>query len=118
MTNVIDDTSMVPVVTQLHNELEDSFIPQGSQDQFNDGNGNCNRVTIISSYFTNFMQQKYTVQQSNVIKTLVDPDNLSSIDDPYVALIPQTPEQYYMEFSNILVEDLEHISNPTQIPLL
>ena len=48
MTNVIDDTSMVPVVTQLDDELEDSCLTQGPQDQLNDGNGNCNRVTIIS----------------------------------------------------------------------
>ena len=66
------------------------------------------------------MKQKYKVQRINVIKNLVDPDpeNLSSIDNPDVASIPQTSEQYCREGSNISAEELEHISNPTQLASL
>ena len=58
MTNVRDDTSMVPFVTQLNNELEASFITQGYPGHFNYRNGDRNRVTIIGSYFVDGMKRK------------------------------------------------------------
>jgi hypothetical protein len=68
---------------------------------YNDGRGTQDIVKFLGADFIDDMQIKCTVQLSNDTVILVVPVTLNFIDNPDVAFIPQTSEDYIHESVNI-----------------
>ena len=88
-----------------------SFL-QGMKLRYNDGNGLCDVVQFIGVYFIDGMQLKCNIKLSDDSTKLVDPEMLDFIDNPDIAVIPQTSEDYCRDAVNLKPLDLEHIMKP------
>jgi hypothetical protein len=58
------------------------------------------------------MQLKCQIKLADESILLVDPETLNFIDNPDIALIPQTSEEYCRDCVNIKPTNLQHILNP------
>jgi hypothetical protein len=74
----------------------------------NNGNGTQDIDTFVGADFVDGMQIKCKVRLSNNNIILVDPETLNFIENPDIASIPQTPEEYYQELENNEPLQLEH----------
>jgi hypothetical protein len=79
---------------------------------YNDGNGTPNIVTFIGVDFIDNMQLKCQIRLSDKSILLVDPETLNFIENPDIASIPQTLEEYCRDCTNIKPSNLQHIMNP------
>jgi hypothetical protein len=61
------------------------------------------------------MQIKCQVKLSNNLVILVDPKMLNHIENPDIASIPQTSEEYCQECKNVEPSQLEHILSPQRL---
>ncbi len=64
------------------------------------------------------MQLKCQIKLSDKSILLVDPETLNFIENPDIALIPQTSEEYCQDCANIKPSNMRHILNPTMLSLL
>ncbi len=88
-----------------------SFL-QGMKLKFNNGNGTQDVVTFIGVDFIDGMQLKCNVRLSDDSTKLVDPEMLDFIENPDIAIIPQTSKEYCRDATNLKHLDLEHILKP------
>jgi len=92
-----------------------STFLQGMKLRYNDGNGTRDVVYFLGVDFIDGMQLKCTIRLSDDSTKLVDPETLDFIDNPDVAIIPQTAEDYCRDAANLKPSDLEHILNPVAL---
>jgi hypothetical protein len=64
------------------------------------------------------MQLKCQIRLSDKSILLVDPETLNFIENPNIASIPQTLEEYCRDCMNIKPSNLQHILNPKMLSLL
>jgi hypothetical protein len=83
--------------------------------KYNDGQGTCNIVTFLGANFDENMQIKCHVKLSNNLVILVDPKTLNYIENPDIASIPQTSEEYCCKCKNVEPSQLEHILSPQSL---
>jgi hypothetical protein len=91
-----------------------SFL-QGMKLRYNDGNGTRNVVQFLGVDFINGMQLKCNIRLSNDSTKLVDPETLDFIENPDIAIIPQTSEEYCRDAANLKPSDLEPILKPVTL---
>jgi hypothetical protein len=91
-----------------------SFL-QGMKLRYNDGNGARNVVQFFGVDFINGMQLKCNIRFSNDSTKLVDLETLDFIENPDIAIIPQTSEEYCRDAANLKPLDLEHILKPVTL---
>ncbi len=72
-------------------------------------------VTFIGADLVNDMQIKCKVKLSNDSVILVDPETLTLIENPDIASIPQTSEDYYSESEHIQPLQLQHLLSPKSL---
>jgi hypothetical protein len=80
--------------------------------RYNDGSGTQDIVTLLSSDFIEDMRLKCKIKLSNDSVILVDPETLNFIENPDIALIPQTSSDYIQDSANITPLQMEHIMYP------
>ncbi len=85
---------------------------QGMKLRYNDGSGTQDIVTLLSSDFIEDMRLKCKIKLSNDSVILVDPETLNFIENPDIALIPQTSSDYIQDSANITPLQMEHIMYP------
>jgi len=68
---------------------------------YNDGKGTRDVVKFLGADFVDDMQIKCSVQLSDDMVILVDPETLNFIENPDVASIPQTSHNYLCESENV-----------------
>jgi hypothetical protein len=85
---------------------------QGMKLRYNDGSGTRDIVTFLSSDFAKDMRLKCKIKLSNYSVILVDPETLNFIENPDIALIPQTSSDYVQDSANITPSQMEHIMYP------
>ncbi len=88
---------------------------QDMQLQYNDGQGTCNIVVFLGADFTENMQLKCEVKMSIDTVIVVDPVTLNFIENPDIASIPQTSEEYCLEFEKIKPLQIEHLLSPQSL---
>jgi hypothetical protein len=88
-----------------------SFL-QGMKLRYNDGNGTRDVVCFLGVDFIDGMQLKCNVRFSDDSTKLVDPETLDFIENPDIAIIPQTLDDYFNDVINLEPSDLEHILKP------
>jgi hypothetical protein len=62
--------------------------------KYNNGQGIQDIVTFLGADFDEAMQIKYQMKLSNDLVILVDPKSLNFIENPDIASIPQTSQEY------------------------
>jgi hypothetical protein len=87
----------------------------GMKLKYNNGNGSRDIVTLIGADFVDDMQIKCTIKLSNNTIILMDPEMLNFIENPGIASIPQTSEEYCRECTNIRPEDLQQVLTPKSL---
>jgi len=85
---------------------------QGMRLRYNDGQGTRDIVTFFGADFVDDMQLKCKIRKSDKSEILVDLETLNFIEDPVIASIPQTSEDYVRESELITPSQLEHIMHP------
>jgi hypothetical protein len=88
---------------------------QGMYVRYNDGNGTRDVVQFLGADFVDDMQIKCEIKLSNDTVLLVDPETLNFIENPDVASIPQTMDDYLRESNNISELELKTLMSPTSI---
>jgi hypothetical protein len=83
--------------------------------KYNNGNGTRDIVTFLGVDFVDGMQLKCNIRLSDDSTKLVDPEMLNFIENPDVAVIPQTSEEYCRDAANLNPLDLEHILKPVTL---
>jgi hypothetical protein len=101
-----DNGIMMDVSLALTNLI--SFF-DGISLQYNDGIGTRDVMTFIGADFVDDMQMKCKVKLSNDRVFFVDPETLNFIENPDIALIPQTFEDYNQESKNISPLQLQNL---------
>ncbi len=91
---------------------------QGLKLRYNDGLATQDIVTFLEAYFVEDMQLKRIIQLSNDLIILVDVETLNFIENPDIALIPKTSEEYRWECRVITSFQLENIVHPKALSLL
>jgi hypothetical protein len=76
---------------------------------FADGRGTQDIVKFLGADFGKDMQIKCQVKLSNNLVILVDPETLNFIENPDIASVFQTSEEYCQEYKNIEPSQMEHI---------
>jgi hypothetical protein len=84
---------------------------------YNDGNGTCDIITFIGVDFINDMQLKCQIRLSDKSILLVDPETLNFIENPDIASIPQTSEEYCRDCTNIKPFNLQRFEPKMLSPL-
>ncbi len=79
---------------------------------YNDGNGIRDIVIFLGMDYVDGMQMVCHIPQSDGTKLLAVPQMLNFIENPDIASIPQTNEEYYDECHYLDPSDLEKIANP------
>jgi hypothetical protein len=106
-TVLIDrDTVTLNIPATIENMI--SFL-QGMKLCYNDGNGTRDVVCFLGINFIDGMQLKCNIKFSDDSTKLVDPETLDFIENPDIAIIPQTLEDYCRDAANLTPSDLEHI---------
>jgi hypothetical protein len=85
---------------------------QGMKLRYNDGLGTQDIVTFLGADFVEDMQLKCKIQLSNDLVILVDIEILNFMENPNIASIPETSEDYFWECMVITPSQLEHILHP------
>jgi hypothetical protein len=80
--------------------------------RYNDGLGTRDIVTFLGADFVEDMQLKCKIQQLNDSIILFDFYILNFIENPDIALIPETYEDYLWECTVITPSQLEHFLHP------
>ena len=80
--------------------------------RYNDCKGTKDIVTFLGVDFIDGMQSKCNVRLSDDSTKLVDPETLNFIENPNIAIIPQTSEEYCRDAVHLNPLDLEHILMP------
>jgi hypothetical protein len=80
--------------------------------RYNDGSGTRDIVSFLSSDFVEDMRLKCKIKLSNDSVILVDPETLNFIENPDIALIPQTSSDYVADSANITPLQMEYIMYP------
>jgi hypothetical protein len=83
--------------------------------KYNDGQGTHNNVTFLRDDFGKNLQIECLVKLSNDSGILVDPKALNFKENPDIASIPQTTEEYCHECKNIEPSQSEHIPSPQSL---
>jgi hypothetical protein len=83
--------------------------------KYNDGQGTQDIVTFLGADFGEAMQIKCQIKLSNDSVILVNPESLNFIENPDIASIPQTSQEYCRECKNIEPSQLEHILSPQSL---
>ena len=83
--------------------------------KYNDGQGTRDIVTFLGADFGEAMQIKCQIKLSNDLVILVDPESLNFIENPDIASIPQTSQEYCRKCENIEPSQLEHILSPQSL---
>ena len=83
--------------------------------KYNDGQGTRDIVTFLGADFGKDMQIKRQIKLSNDLVIPVDPESLNFIENPDIASIPQTSQEYCCECENIEPSQLEHILSPQSL---
>ena len=91
-----------------------SFL-QGMKLRYNDGNGMRDVVQFLGVDFIDGMQLKCNIRLSNDSTKLVDPKTLDFIENPDIAIILQTLEEYCRDAANLKPSDLERILKPVTL---
>ncbi len=109
-----DNGIMMDVPLMLTNLI--SFF-DGIRHWYNDGSGTGDVVTFIGADFFDDMQIKFKckVKLSNDTVILVDPETLNFIENPDIASIPQTFEDYDRESKNISPSLLQNLLSPKSL---
>jgi hypothetical protein len=103
---VTDDTVTLNIPMTVENMS--SFF-RNMKLKYNDGNGTRNIVTFLGVDFVDGMQLKCNIRLSEDSTKLVDPEMLNFIENPDIAVILQTSEEYCRDAANLNPLDLEHI---------
>jgi hypothetical protein len=106
-----DDEDGVATIDENTVANMNSFL-QGMKLRYNDGNGTRDVVQFIGVDFVDGMQLKCNIKLSDDSTKLVDREMLDFIDNPDIAIIPQTSEDYCRDAVNLKPSDLEHIMKP------
>jgi hypothetical protein len=85
---------------------------QGMRLRNNDGQGTRDIVTFLGADFLDDMQPKCKIQKSDDLVILVNLETLNFIENPDIALIPQTLADYIRESKHITPLQLELILHP------
>jgi hypothetical protein len=72
-------------------------------------------VTFVGADFVNDMQIKCKIKLSDDRTILADPEMLNFIENPDIASIPQTSEDYCQEIEHIEPSQLEHLLTPQSL---
>jgi hypothetical protein len=86
--------------------------------RFNDGNGTQDVVIFIGVDLIDGMQLKCNIRLLDDSTKPVDPEMLDFIENPDIAIIPQTLEEYCRDATNLKPLYLEHILKPITLSLL
>jgi hypothetical protein len=81
-----------------------SFL-QGMKLRYNDGHGTRDIVKFIGVDFIDGMQLRCNIKLSDDSMKLVDPEMLDFIENPDIAIIPQTSEEYCRDAVNLQPSD-------------
>jgi hypothetical protein len=105
-------TLEVPVtLTNLVSFFKDTKL------KYNDGQGIRDIVTFLRADFGEDMQIKCEIKLSNDSVILVDPESLNFIENPDIASISQTSQEYCRKCKNIEPSQLKHILSPHSLLL-
>ncbi len=91
-----------------------SFL-HGMKLRYNNGNGTRDIVRFLGVDFIDGMQLKCNVRFSDDSTNLVDPKTLDFIENPDIAIIPQTLDDYFNDAINLEPSDLEQILKPIML---
>jgi hypothetical protein len=83
--------------------------------RYNDGKGTRDVVKFVGADFVDDMQIKCSIQLSNETVLLVDPETLNFIENPDVASIPQTSDDFIRESGHISASEMQNLISPTII---
>jgi hypothetical protein len=83
--------------------------------RINDGHGTKDIVTFLEIDFIDRMQLKCNIRLSDDSTKLVDPKMLNFIENPNIAIIPQTSEEYCRDAVHLNPSYLEHILKPVTL---
>ena len=72
-------------------------------------------MTFLGADFGKAMQIKCQIKLSNDLVIFVDPESLNFIENPDIASILQTSQEYCRECENIESSQLEHILSPQSL---
>jgi hypothetical protein len=109
IVHVSNTTVMLDVPVTIENMS--SFF-QNMKLRYNDGNGTQDIVTFLGVNYIDGMQSKCNARPLNDSTKLVDPKTLNFIENPNIAIIPQTSEEYCRDAVHLNQLDLEHILKP------
>ncbi len=82
---------------------------------YNDGSGTRDVVTFVGADFVDDMQIKCKIRLSNDSTILVDPETLNYLDNPGIASIPQTSEDYCQEIQSVNPSQVKHLLMPQSL---
>ncbi len=85
---------------------------QGMKLRYNDGLGTWDIVIFLGTDFVKNMRLKCKIRHSNNLVILVDIETLNFIENPDIASISETSEEYLQECIVITPSQLEHIMHP------
>ncbi len=83
--------------------------------KYNDCQGTQDIMTFLGADFGKAMQIKCQIKLCNDSVILVDPESLNFIENPDIASIQQTSQEYCCECKNIEPSQLEHILSPQSL---
>jgi hypothetical protein len=114
--NAIVYTSNVKVLIDLPLNLTIliSFF-DGMKLRYNDGSGTRDIVTFFGADFVDDMQIKCNIKLLNNSTILVDPETLNFLENPDIASIPQTSEDYCQEIMSVDPSEVEHLLQPQSL---
>ncbi len=87
----------------------------GMKLRYNDGSGTRDVVTFIGVDFVDDMQIRCKIRLSNNSIILVDPETLNFLENPDIASIPQTSEDYCQEIQSVDPSQVEHLLTPQSL---
>jgi hypothetical protein len=108
-----DDNGITLDVPMTLTNLTSFF--NGMHLRYNDGKGTRDIVKFLGADFVDDMQIKCSVQLSDDTVLLVDPETLNFIENPDVASIPQTSDDYLRESANISRSQLDTLLSPKSL---
>ena len=82
---------------------------------YNDGSGTKEIVQFAGVDYANDMQRLCKIQHQDGSLSTVYPEMLNFIENPDIASIPQTSQQYCRECNNLEPEKLKHVLNPQSL---
>ncbi len=85
---------------------------QGMKLRYNHGLGTQDIVTFLGADFVEDMRLKCNIKLSNDSVILVDIETLNFIENPDIASIPETCDDYFQESTVIAPSQLEYILHP------